>query len=766
MTSNPIVAAATSLAIMLPAAGAHAFTAPDCAALNTWSATAGPSASWNGALALPAPYSAETTQRVFGKPFGEWSSANVKTLDDALAACRGDATRAKDTATAASFAEIRKGLNTMGRTLRDAQSSRDAIAKSLATLDAAPATPQLLAGLSALSATADTELKGFRTNHGEVAKIARSMALLPAAESDQIRAELKARSDRMGGGMTDDRLAAVATTPESIEGRLAVRQLAFDARREMGDAGAAVVDAALARDADIGTRLAAAQPRPIDLPNCKTLFDWAVAMDPNISRGAKAGRIVVALETPELATLFGKPFDGWDAADLTALGALAQQCRAAGRAGLLEGDARALDRAAARVVELHARAANQPPLFAALAASRTRADELIAATQATPDGVEGLTALRRIGTSTAALETPDAERVAQATAARRSTIMEATLGGVIARIQATPATFDGLSAASEAYFETINGPLNAFLTDSERQQVRSTAQSHIETNAPAALPGFKTKLASIPLTSAGLDELKNLEQRTITSDRPVWAPYKAALSERRDAIVGALIDAQMPAFERELAALPETRAGLTQALMLKIGHEQQARSESPAHLKLAERAAARAEKLRSTLAEARCAPTLKAAKLSSKEGAQPVLIGTDTQPLSRLLCALGEDAADPPRYTAPGLFGSDHRLDFIGPLEVLLKLTLHEAEVRPKLKALVGKRLEDPNGARDMSVAEWQAFTTEGTVLGTRPGCDLMAKNLGEAGKRDGRVDPSDWQGVLECLIRFPEMPLPGGERA
>lgn len=766
MKQKPILALATSLAIMLPCSGAYAFTPPDCAALNAWGRTAGPAASWNGALALPAPYSAETTQRVFGQTFGDWSSADIKTLDDALAVCRRDATTAKDTAAAASFAEIRKSVNAMGRTLRDAQSGRDSIAKSLAIIDAASATPQLLAGLSALATTSDTELKGFRTNLSEVSKIARSMAQLPAAEIDQVRAELKARSDKMGGSMADDRLAAVAATPESLDGRLAVRQLGFDARRDMGDAGTAVIEAAQARDAAIAAKLASAEPRPIELPNCKTLFDWAVTMDPNTSRAAKAGRIVVALEAPELATLFGKPFNAWDPADLTALGALAQQCRAAGRAGLLEGDARALDRAAARVVELHARAANQPPLFAALAASQTRADELIAATQAAPDGVDGLTALRRIGTSTTTLETPDAERVAKATAARRSTIIEATLGSVITRIQATPATFDGLSAASEAYFETVNGPLNAFLTDAERQQVRSTAQSHIEANASAALPGFKTKLASIPVTSAGLDELKNLEQRTITSDRPVWAPYKTALSERRDAIVGALIDAQMPAFERELAALPETRAGLTQALMLKIGHEQQARSESPAHLKLAERATIRAEKLRSTLADARCAPTLKAAKLSTKDGAQPVLIGTEVQPLARLVCALGEEAEDPPRYTSPGLFGSDHRLDFVGPLEVLLKLTLHEAEVRPKVKALVGKRLEDPNGARDMSVAEWQAFATEGTVLGSRPGCDRMAQHLGETGSRDGRVDSSDWQGVLECLIRFPEMPLPSAAQA
>jgi hypothetical protein len=37
---------------------------------------------------------------------------------------------------------------------------------------------------------------------------------------------------------------------------------------------------------------------------------------------------------------------------------------------------------------------------------------------------------------------------------------------------------------------------------------------------------------------------------------------------------------------------------------------------------------------------------------------------------------------------------------------------LREAEVRPRVKALVGIRAEEPTGARDLSTAEWSEAAT------------------------------------------------------
>jgi hypothetical protein len=444
---------------------------------------------------------------------------------------------------------------------------RENVEKALAGIESGPQTPQLFEGLRALAAVAPADLRGFRTKLRDVSALARALTSLPEAEQVAILASLEALADSVGDELTGARLAAVAEAPATPEGILGLRATAFAAQKELGTEAGPVIATAEARAAEIAAMLAGLPKPPILLPKCGPLLAWAVQMEPGDSRSTAAGRILTALESPSIATVFGKAFADWTAEDLRLLGALAEQCRTAAREGMLGEDARGLQREAQRVVELHARAANQPQIFAALAAGQRAAEGLVAEVAAAPESAEGLgtlhSVLSRVGRD---LDPADADRVRAAVEARRATVVAAVLGGYRAEMEAAPETLDGLGTIREAFFTAAGQPFWWQLSDAERRGLFDAAKEAAAARAEAALPEFEAALAAIPATYDGLDALVELAERTIPGEGPAWAPWHAAVAERRGALAAAALEAERPAQEALWAAVPETPEGYADML--------------------------------------------------------------------------------------------------------------------------------------------------------------------------------------------------------
>lgn len=186
--------------------------------------------------------------------------------------------------------------------------------------------------------------------------------------------------------------------------------------------------------------------------------------------------------------------------------------------------------------------------------------------------------------------------------------------------------------------------------------------------------------------------------------------------------------------------------------------EHSARTEAAAFATFADRAAARAGALRGTLSAARCAPVLDAADVSAKAAAAPVLAGESVTTLGRLVCALAGGA---PHYDGPGLFGGDHTLGFTGSGGFLMKITLHEAEVKPGVRALIGKRIDDPNGGKDISAAEWVGFVGRTTDIGGADSCAARAGRVSVERLAAGAQNDAAMQALTNCLLDRPEAALP-----
>ena len=744
----------TAAVLAAPAAGARAL--PDCAALRAWGAEDGAAFSYAPGVDLPGFFAPGATAPLFGAPVTDWTAEDARALDKALAACARDARKARDTAATEDFKALAKALAAASRALKNADQARGAAAKALTAIDAGPQTPQLLTDLAALAATDAATLKDFRTNLRDIGAVARALPLLPEAEGAALRAALAQRAEALGEAMGGARVAALADAPETPLGVLQARAAAFDARREMGAAAAPVVAAAEARETAILAALAVQSPAPVAPPACGAYLGWAAAVDASAARRTRAGAIMAAFEAPEVAALFGKPFADWSPDDAALLGPLTEQCRGAARAGLLDGDRRTLEQAASRAAGLAQRAGEQQTRRAALAAARAEADRIIAEAAAAAEGAEGFAALAALEAEAAraAPEPEDAARVAASLAARREALTVAALAAPRADIAAAPATLAGMAAVKGAFTAVAQGPLRRWIAPEALRQFQDEARARLEALAPGAAPDFEAAVAALPADADGLRALDALARATIASEAPAWDRHRAAVAARREAIAAALVAENLPKLEAELAALPETREGFQQALVYALTFERSAATEAAAFATYADRAAARAEALRATLAAARCAPVLDAAGVSAKHAAAPVLAGDGVTTLGRLVCALAKGA---PRHDGPGLFGGDHTVAFTGAEGFLMKITLHEAEVKPGVRALIGKRIDDPNGGRDISAAEWVGFVGMATDIGGADACAARAGRVSVERLASGTTDDAAMQALTDCLLARPE---------
>lgn len=741
-------------ALVLFAAPAAALTIPDCAGLDEWSRTTGPDAPFNADGGPPAPFAEAVTAAVFGAPFLDWSADDIRALDDALNECRAAARRSK--AAAQGFADARRIVREAGALLAHRERARERIAAALTEIDAEAPAPALQTALAALAAAPEGEMGRVRSNHRAAARIAQAAGRLSAAEQAALAADLSRRAEAMAGAIGEERIAALATLPETLEGALGAREAAHAAMADLGPAGASIAAAAAAREASIAATLAAASPAPVTLPQCGPLLDWGAALRPGQTRRARAGNVLAALEAPELEALFGKPFEAWTPADLQAFTALAGLCRAAARGGLMEGDRRERGRAAQNLVSGFSRAGDQFEVFAALKASRTEAARIVDAAGAAPAGVDGLVALDalRAEVGAAKLEDPDALIADNAIEVARAERAAQEIERLEAAMASAPAGLAGLEMALDARAEAADPLLlGAHLGADEVASVMAAFTVAAARLVPGAEAELKDRLAALPETPEGLEEASALGRR-FAGDSPALASLVAAAEARAVEISGVVRLARLPEFKAMLDGMPETKESLAETLaMAFVGRlTQPADAAVPAYVEAAE---ARAAALRDGLAAARCAGPL--AEIDEADAARPVLIGAGVKPLGRLLCALG--AAQPARYEAPGLFGSEHVINAAIAGGRAVKLVLEEGEAPLGGEALIGVRVEDAGGARDVSTAEWQDWSA--AMVGVA-GCGAQAGFFARTIERGGDNAEAAAHALANCLIEQPDEPIPG----
>jgi len=749
--------AGLSALLVLVATPAAAFEAPDCAALDRWGAgfAGGATTPLNAVEQLPAPFAADATQAVFGQRFLEWTTKDGGLLDRELKACERAAAKAKDVEAAQRFASYRDAAAPALKTLKTVVGARAEMEKALAGLEAGDKPAHMLPELRRLAKASLDEAAKTSTMFRDVGKAARALQALPQAEIGAAQARLAGIADAMSASMNAAAIAAIDAAPATAAGILAVRAAALAAQRDMGEPAAKPIVAwAANKEASIRAALLAGGGASALPPECPPFLDWASRPDFRDTRRARAGSIYVALEAPEVETLFGRAAAQWSAADFELLAALSAHCVDAVEAGTIPGDARALARAARNAGDLARRGPEQAERLRAVAESRDVADNQVAAAAAATDDVPGLDQIAGLLASarSAKLEPEDEARVVEAAEARRQAIVRAALERSEAEIRNAPATLAGLDAARAALGAVMSGPLGRHLTRPEAESFLGDARRRLAAIAVESLPEFKAAVAATSEDQEGLVALKGLEARYVPSDAAgPWAGYRQAVLERRDAIVAAFVEAELPKLATFLDGLPRSPEGLGRALVVKIDAERRAREEAAAYARFAELATARAVALRDALALERCAETT---GMSDKEAAQPAFVGGDIAPLGRFVCAIGRGTGGKPSYEGAGLFGSEHRIGYVGAGGHETRLVLKEAEIRPGVKALIGFRMEDPTGGQELDADGWRALSAR------LAGGDACAPAAARVAADSAHVDPARPLALAACLVEHPMAPI------
>jgi hypothetical protein len=751
--SRGIVGVGAAAALLLSAVQAAAFSAPGCEGLRAWAATEGPDAPFSAAAAVSAPFSADVSAATFGTPFGAWSDGDLRALDGALNGCQGQARKAKDAPAAGAFGDARAALKAAGRLLREAEKARAVIGKSLAAVDAAAPSPALLVGLNALVAAEPAEM-GKAGGGGDLGRIGRAAPSLPLDELAALRSGLAERAARLGDGLEADRIAALDALPATLDGALSARRAAYDARREFGPAGAAIVAAVQAREAEIAAGLAVGEAPPIALPACAALAAHGAGVRPGEGRRTRAGYVMTGLESSALAETFGKGFGAWTAEDVAALAQLNGICREAIRGGLEDGDVREMDRGIQNMATLAATSDNQAAIFAALAASRARADAIVADAGAA-QGVEGLGALSALSGAilSGGMEDDDAARAAAAVAERRDALLVEAMAAPLEAFAAAPADAGGLDALLDGYVAATAAPWAIHLTPERRDELREAAAAAARRIAPEALAGFEARIAEVPATEEGAAELDAMSRRLAALSEPALAPFAAAVKARQRAAADAALAAELPALEARLAAAPQTPASLAE-LLTAVAQFEADPDPLPSRAAFAGSVRSRAEAIRAALATERCAPHV--AALSDDDAARPVLVGTGVAPLARFLCDFGRTADGPPTYKGPGFFGSEHVIEATVRGGYAVRMVLREGAAPTGGRALIGARVEDGQGARDISTAEWQQWS--GLIGGGPEPCAAALGLLRDAARRGYPADAA--HSAAECLIDHSDAPM------
>lgn len=709
---------ATAAAVILglfftvPAAAAE-FAVPSCEDLLAWANRHDESASWtmNAKTSMSNIFAPEVSEAVFGVPVVDWGRKDIKELNRSIANCSKQARRAKDKAATAALNNARTMLSRqVNGPITRLERARPEIAKQAEMLLGLPGTADVYHALGEIRGPdgAPPNLRALgRSNGPEVRPmrmLVRQLQYLPDAEYRDLADHFAAHREEIRTEYVDTLVENLSDVPATNEGLLEIRERLYQAQQDFGadltpEQEQAIDQAAESRRSEIETALAGGTASAgavadagggIALPACEDLLRWAAKTDWNQTRNMPSGYVPAVVLDEEMVPLFGKSLRDWSENDFANYGRLKDHCFTVAKSAPKGSELNTLFNGPGRYAnDLGIKMPQfQAPLgeYYALHDALQGAEEKIAAA---PESPEGLQALTRVMADPAlrAADYRERARLQQQVQARHQQIAAAVLKPDIDKMAEFEATLDNLKTLP-AYRQEVMARHSAYLTRDELARFDAAYGLYQARLANKARPEFETFLANVPADAEGLKQI-----------------------------------------EAELSALH--------------GGARQAGQLAPYDA----RARARAQEIKQEMAEARCDDLLAGMELSSTDAAREVFGPGKTAPLRAVLCAL-DTAGHKVHSFEPVDDPEDAFALKITPQGgVFQTITLHEAEVGPDQRALVGLSVADANVERTLSVQEWQGYL-DALLGGVAP---VISAHQGGAG---AAVGPGDTGGSLDAKLQ------------
>jgi hypothetical protein len=206
-------------------------------------------------------------------------------------------------------------------------------------------------------------------------------------------------------------------------------------------------------------------------------------------------------------------------------------------------------------------------------------------------------------------------------------------------------------------------------------------------------------------------------------------------------------------FKQQLQTLPVTQEGLSQlkgSVARLTGIQQKMPVMNPYHQAVQERGAAIAEEMR----QIACNKTLDAANISSGDAEERLWGAGQAITLGDFFCRLSDQGAQVHEYDDAGLLSDTHTVKLTTKADGFHTLKLHEGEVQPGQKMLIGFEIADANQQRALSVSDWERYVKVNTQgRGGSAECDRLAN------KPRNELSMVDAEKMLGCIMqRIPGM--------
>ncbi|MGD9537288.1 MAG: hypothetical protein AB7P52_05960 [Alphaproteobacteria bacterium] len=688
-----------------------AIATPDCATFGAWAAAIDAEDTYNVAPKLTLPRALEDARLlpVFGVSALDWTKEDVGAAGTLIKTCGAEAKKAGD---ATQMQAMKSAGWLLGKALPKAQgtigkASADAEAQK-AALVALPDSAALAKGIGALLALdpAAPDAKALGSPPREIgsplARLAKDLVALPDATRETLFAALAERRDAILNGLAAAVTGAIDTAPADADGVLAI----MAARQGLAGAGpSAQLDAAMpaseGRMAAIRDSLRAAAPPQWVPPACTDLYRWSGAEGATEMRPLGVPSIRAAFFDEAILPVFGLPIADWSDADLARFATLRGQCQTE---------------------------------WAALLPAGTRLDKV-------GDDAPELLRLAKTGAWIDRADDPIVQ--ARTTAATYRTAM-AALDNARQQIAALPDSTDSLGQL--AGLEALPD-LNQAGT-AERDAYKQAVAAKRAAILAKALADAEAGLATIEVSALGDFRELYIYANTTLPRLPDAAAQERLWQRVETRTLDAVIKLE-PAFRDALDAMPETLDGLRQAwyatdTLTGVTGAQNAPPFAGFQILAANRAHAIAEAVRAR----NCAAQLDELDIDEDDAERPLWDGKQGIPFGRFVCNLTSGGSQVVDFDG----GSSPEIEVMIPMGGLTKLHLHEGEVTPGQDMLVGYRVEDANGKRDVTVQDWVIFIAfwvgDGGRITTEQSCAPLA------GKAEDDLSIPERMLALDCIIQ------------
>ena len=656
---------------------------PDCAALEAWGAHVN-SENFKVAPRLELPKALDDSQvtPLFGASVLVWTPEDLRSANQVLTKCYGEAGKRRDAAAASALANANRALQGLvprvNAALRKATADAQAVKQQIAAL---PDSIELDRGLTATLKMnpAQPDVAPLRPLPHEIADplgrlAAQVLPMLATTEREGLFKALAERHAAIQSGLVGKAEQDIAGAPATADGMLALMKIE-ETVAALDDAGAKtrLEKSAADRVQEIGNTLRQTKPAVWVPPDCLGLYRWAGANDATIGISAGGRGIMLALLDDRVIRVFGLSFAEWSDQDMARFKTLRALCQAEVQA--LAAPSGTDGANAPEMVQLAARArwleAGDPVLLNARAglvsyrtAQKTLADDL-AKLKDLPDTVASLAPLAQMMQEPAVNLVPQDERLRFAVAINEKRLAISA--------QASEAAIKGLADVKVASIGDLKNYIAyamqavATIPDPKAQQAFRTAVNHsMEEAAMRFLPDFKAKLDAEPASFASLaaidGDLARLTGIPDAGRSATFKPFGDAVAARLEAIKKSLYDQACGDFVASLGASGDAKTALWD--------------------------------------------------------------GNDTT-VGAFLCEIAEHANKVDSYSGTGLLSSTATLK-VTPLTMsMMTISLHKAEVKAGKQMMVGYDVQDANrsngqpqnaGPRPIgkiSVDQWEFVTND-----------------------------------------------------